>query len=356
MKSEIPGEEKWMVYVDAVNTVNDTELARSLVSGVVVDIYGDLIGNSAFLIPSMLQCAPNKIWSLLDRSGIRQDDTCSVEGMDIFPDPGSFIPVEDHHLLNDAFGDFEPGEYVGYQLHDPSLQLDRGVATFIYAVIIEEVMAQDVSCNEDWVLHLVTKVYSVNIGEEHEPVEVTAAKLYKFCRFEEISNAQRRNREDRKEVLLQVTTILENAWKCDLLEGERRQIVKRVILQWRPEKNVGDEEFCSEVSKHIRDELFRLGGSHEEFIDAWVEIAKEHRSRREVYQGHLSDRKPWRNVPPSFSSSNPQPGEAKRWYKQAEADLVAGANEIDSIQPSYEWVCFKCHQVKLSSLSKIVRT
>ena len=365
-KSEIPGEEKWMVYVNAVNTADDAELARSLVSGVVVDICGDLLGKSAFLIPGMLQCSPNKIWSLLNRSGIRQEDTCSVEDMDIFPDPGSFIPVEDHHLLNDAFGDFEPGEYVGYQLHDPSLQLNKGVATFIYAMIIEEVMAQDVGCNEDWVLHLVTKVYSVNIGEEHEPVEVTAAKLYKFCRFEEISNGKRRNREDREEVLLQVSTILKNAWKCDLPEGERRQIVKRVILQWRPEKNIGDEEFCFEVSKHIKDELFRLGGSHEEFIDACVEIAKEHRSRREIYkekvlqqytsQGHLSDRKPWRNVPPSFSNSNPQPGEAERWYKQAEADLVAGRNEIDSSQPSYEWVCFKCHQVKLSSLSKILRT
>ena len=365
-KCEVPGEEKCMVYVNVENAANDTELARSLVSRVIIDIYGDLLGKSAFLVPGMLRCAPNEIWSLLDKSGIRQDDTCSVEDMDIFPEPGSFIPVEDHHLLNDAFGNFEPGEYVGYQLHDPSLQLDRGVATFIYAVIIEEVMAQDVSCNEDWVLHLVTKVYSVDIGHEHEPVEVTAAKLYKFCRFEEISNAQRRNREDRDEVLLQISTILENAWKCDLPEGERRQIVKRVILRWRPEKNIGDEEFCFEVSKHIRDELFRLGGSHEEFIDACVEIAKEHRTRREVYQekvlqqytsqGHLSDRKPWRNVPPSFSRSNPQPGEAKRWYKQAEADLVAGGNEIDSGKPSYEWVCFKCHQVKLSSLSKIVRT
>ena len=361
-KCEIHGEEKCMVYVNVVNATNDTDLARSLLSGVVIEMYGDLLGKSAYLIPSMLQCAPNEIWSLLDKSDIRQDDTCSLDGMDIFPDPGSFIPVEDHHLLNDAFGDFEPGEYVGYQLHDPSLQLDRGVATFIYAVIIEEVMAQDVGCNEDWVLHLVTKVYSVNIGHDHEPVEVTAAKLYKFCRFEEISNAQRRNREDREEVLLQISTILENAWKCDLSEGERRQIVKRVILQWRPEKNIGDEEFCFEVSKHIKDELFRLGGSHEEFIDACVEIAEEHRSRREEYQEKVlqwytsQDHEPWRNVPPSFSSSNPQPGEAERWYKQAKADLEAGRNEIDSGKPSYEWVCFKCHQVKLSSLSKIIRT
>ena len=361
-KCEIHGEEKCMVYVNVVNATNDTDLARSLLSGVVIEMYGDLLGKSAYLIPSMLQCAPNEIWSLLDKSDIRQDDTCSLDGMDIFPDPGSFIPVEDHHLLNDAFGDFEPGEYVGYQLHDPSLQLDRGVATFIYAVIIEEVMAQDVGCNEDWVLHLFTKVYSVNIGHDHEPVEVTAAKLYKFCRFEEISNAQRRNREDREEVLLQISTILENAWKCDLSEGERRQIVKRVILQWRPEKNIGDEEFCFEVSKHIKDELFRLGGSHEEFIDACVEIAEEHRSRREEYQEKVlqwytsQDHEPWRNVPPSFSSSNPQPREAERWYKQAKADLEAGGNEIDSGKPSYEWVCFKCHQVKLSSLSKIIRT
>ena len=51
-------------------------------------------------------------------------------------------------------------------------------------------------------------------------------------------------------------------------------------------------------------------------------------------------------VPPSFCEKNPQPGEAKRWFRQAEADLEAGRKEITFSRDSYEWACFKCHQVK----------
>lgn len=45
-------------------------------------------------------------------------------------------------------------------------------------------------------------------------------------------------------------------------------------------------------------------------------------------------------------TKNPQPGEARRWLRQAEADLVAASNDLSSGNPSYEWACFKCHQVK----------
>ena len=359
-KPEVSGEEICSVYINVVNGINDTDVARSLVSDVIVDMYGDLLGKNAYLIPNMLHCALSDIWSLLDRMRIRQDDTYNVEDMDIYPEPGTFIPVEDHHLLNDAFVEFEPGEYVGYQLHDPSLHLNGGVATFIYAVIIEEVMDEDDIRIDGFVPDLVTKVYSINIGHEKKPVEVTATKLYKFHRFQEISDEKkecpkRRKKEDREAVFCQISTILKNAWEFDVPEDERTQIVKRLILRWRPEKNLGDEEFCLEVSKHISYQLSRLGGSYDEFIDTWVELAREHGSRREIYrervsrlyasEGHSSGRRPWRNVPPSFSRSNPQPEEAKRWFRQAEADLAAGANEIYSRQPSYEWACFKCHQV-----------
>ena len=50
-------------------------------------------------------------------------------------------------------------------------------------------------------------------------------------------------------------------------------------------------------------------------------------------------------VPPSFSTTNPQPRQARRWFRQAEADLAAVFNDINTSKPSYEWACFKCHQV-----------
>ena len=354
-KHAVAVEETCTVYVNVGKEMDDGALARSLVSDVIVEICGELLGRYSFLIPEMLRCPLSDIWPLLDRTGIRQDDSCKAAEMVIYPEPGTFIPIEDHHLLNDAFVEFEPGEYVGYQLDDPSLQLEEGVATYIYAVIIEEVV------NEDDILELLTKKYLINIGHDKQPVMVNTANLHKFHRLQEISECpQNRNRQV---VFGEISEVLEDAWT--LPEEERRQIVKRLILRWHPEKNVGDEEFCSGAFEHIKNEISRLGGSYDEYIEVWVARAREHGSHREEYRERFvqqygswessSDRRSWQNFPPSFSRRNPQPGEARRWFRQAEADLLAGANEIDSNKPSYEWACFKCHQVELALLDCLTK-
>ncbi len=48
---------------------------------------------------------------------------------------GTFIPIEDHHLLREDFEEFEEGEYVGYEIED---DLANG-QTFVYAIIMEKV-------------------------------------------------------------------------------------------------------------------------------------------------------------------------------------------------------------------------
>lgn len=47
---------------------------------------------------------------------------------------------------------------------------------------------------------------------------------------------------------------------------------------------------------------------------------------------------------------NPQPREARRWFRQAQADLAAVENDINTVKPSYEWACFKCHQAAEKAL------
>ncbi|KAJ7350103.1 hypothetical protein OS493_038436 [Desmophyllum pertusum] len=352
-KREEPGEEIFRVYVKVVKGMDDTYSAISLVNEVIVEIYGELLGMKAVLIPEMLLCPLSDIWSLLDRKDIRQDDSYSAAKMDIYPEPGTFIPIEDHHLLNDAFLEFEPGEYVGYQLDDPSLQLSEGVATYIYSVIIEKVEVMD----ENGILDLLTKMYKINIGHDKEPVQVNSADLYKFHRIQEISDEQHSRNREKQAVFEEISVVLEDAWR--LPEEQRTQIVKRLILRWSPEKNLGDEEFCSEAFEHIKNEISRLGQSYDGYIDAWVARAREHGSHREEYRKRFSrEYGSWessssqrrRNFPPSFCRRNPQPGEARRWFRQAEADLAAGGNEIYFSRPSYEWACFKCHQAAEKAL------
>ena len=324
----------------------DTISIISLLTNVIVEMYGDCLGKKAFVISEMLRCSPANIWSLLDRMGIRKDDSYNASEVDIYPEPGALIPIEDHHLLNNAFEEFEPGEYVGYQIDDPILDLRDGMATYIYAVMIEAEVSERSS--------RLTKKYKVSIGHDKDPEKVSTVKLYKFHRPKEIFDDQMGSGLLKDEILEVISKMLEESW--ELSEEERRQVIKRLCMRWHPEKNFGDEEFYRAVFHHIKNEISRLGGSYDELLALLNVRAGQHASRRQTYKnsfvqkygswGSSPRQKSWHNVPPSFCVKNPQPGEARRWFRQAEADLEAGANELMFNRPSYEWACFKCHQVK----------
>ena len=106
------------VYIDALSDMNET---ISTISHVIEEMYGEFLQRKAYLIGEMLRCPPSSIRPLLDRRRIRKDDSYTTADLYIYPEPGTWIPIEDHHLLKEAFEEFEAGEYVGYQLHDPNL-------------------------------------------------------------------------------------------------------------------------------------------------------------------------------------------------------------------------------------------
>ena len=83
-----------------------------------MELYGEFLGKRAGLIYQMLQCHPREIWPLLDSLKIRADNSYLEKRAKIYPTAGSFIPLEDHHLLNEDFEDCDPGDYVGYELDD----------------------------------------------------------------------------------------------------------------------------------------------------------------------------------------------------------------------------------------------
>ena len=368
-------QEIWNVYVNAVEDAEDTTSALTLaLSQVIAEACRGLLRETTMYIPQMLHRQPGKICSFLDRMKIRQDDSYDARKGNFFPLPGSFIPIAEHHLLNPALKSFKPGEYVGYELEDPSLQLEEGDATFIYAVIIEEVSSDDAS--------IFAKLYKINIGHDKEPEVVHATELYKFFRPEEIlSNAvvpsdRHENFQSstaKQAIFAEISRTLEDAWQLD--EDRKRQVIKRLILQWHPDKNPGNEEFCTEVFQHIMNEIERLekGGSagHERqgsgsgqfqgrygsFYGFWGARSRRYSSHRQQYRDAYNrhcgswDRgtRTW-EVPPSFCSTNPQPREARRWFRQAEADLAAVANDTDTRNASYEWACLKCHQVITSTI------
>ena len=347
-KMMVSGEETSRVYINALTERSEDDITTLLVSSVVEEICEGLLGRRALLIPHMLKCPLGAIRSHLDNLSVRPDDSFSAEELEILPLPGSFIPQEDHHRLNDDFQEFEPDDYVGYELHDPSLVREEGDATYIYAVIIEEVSSE---CN-----NRLTRRYRINIGNGQEKI-VDATDLYKFHRLTESSSTamvlcdrprQPPTPRNRQRVFAEISDLLLEAWT--LPEDNRRKVIKRLYLRWHPDKNVGDEEFCKEVCQHIQSEVSRLdrgepreipssssgGGSYWRLFDLWGGRAMGHNTQRQRYRGR-----------PACRGKNPQPREARRWFKQAIADFEAANNDIIYERPSYEWACFKCHQVRV---------
>jgi len=181
--------------------------------------------------------------------------------------------------------------------------------------------------------------------------------------------------------MLDVSDTLEEAWK--LPEGQRKKIIKRMLLKWHPDKNIGNEEFATIIMQHIQAEIERLelglprpanfnsdnfnfdprnpftasesfqknfASAYQFFFEQMNQRAKEHREQRERYQENFSREysagRTDFNVPPTFSSVNPQPAQAKRFLRQAQEDLRAADNDYDAEEPAFEWVCFKAHQVR----------
>lgn len=365
------GQQFWKVYLDPAGDIEDTMSRISLtLSEVIAEACKGLLRGATMYIPVMLSTQPGKIMSLLDSMNIRQDDSNDREGGSVFPEPGSFIPIAEHNLLNPAFMSFESGEYVGYELDDPSLHLEEGDAIFIYAMIIDEVSGDNISLFE--------KCYRINIGHEKEPKVARATELYKFYRLQEIASSatvlsdqqgSSRLSSDKQEIFDDISRTLEDTWM--LPEAIRKQVVKRLILQWHPDKNPGNEVFCTEVFQHIKNEIERLEreelrrrsgtgspyGSYGAYFSFWEVRARRYNSQRQEYRenftrhyGSWSHRSRSWEVPPSFCTTNPQPAQARRWFRQAEADLAAVDNDIATTKPSFVWACFKCHQAAEKAL------
>ena len=364
------GQEMWKVYINAAEDVEEAMSAIALtLSQVIAEACRGLLRDNILFIPDLLRLEPGKICSFLDKLKIRPDDSYDSKKGDVFPPPGSFIPIAQHNLLNPAFKAFRPGNYVGYELDDPSLRLQEGDATYIYAVIIEEVPNDSLS--------LLSKCYKINIGHDREPIVVQASKLYKFHRQQEIASHdlvpsdQQENSNfstDKRQIFHDISKTLEEAWR--LPEETRKRVIKRLILQWHPDKNPGNEVFCTEVFQHITSEIERLEssspnsgsyqGSYGAYYHFWGARARRYNSQRWEYRdrfvrhyGSWSHRSRSWEVPPSFCTTNPQPAEARRWFRQAKEDLASVENDIAFVKPSYVWACFKSHQVKIYYIVKI---
>ena len=216
-------------------------------------------------------------------------------------------------------------------------------------------------------------------------MEVDATDLYKFHRSEDFNctdtdttdglseNSSRHyanpsKGKDQQAIFDEISDLLEQAWKMP--EEKRRNVIKRLYLRWHPDKNVGNEELCIDGSplsnreisfcRCLRNEISRLergeprdipqtypgftgstqGTSYDDFFFSWGNRARQHHAQREGYRTRQQSYESSRGRP------NQQPGEARRWFRQACADVTAVMNDVVCNKPSFEWAGFKCQHVE----------
>lgn len=210
-----------------------------------------------------------------------------------------------------------------------------------------------------------TRKYRIYLGPEKGEEVVSVMQIYKFVRKENITKSldeflgptetdqEKTVPSDMKAVLREIRETLIVAWQLED-EADRRRIVKRLFLTWHPDKNRDNEDFCTRVMQMLNHYVHRLtrGESispdedeeHKEnfdssfygtdFFNFFSFMNQRAAQHRDYYQSRRSAPAP-----------NKQPGEGRRWFRQAQADLRFALTTRESFQQGHNWICYNCHQV-----------
>ncbi|CAH1789556.1 unnamed protein product [Owenia fusiformis] len=326
----------------------------------------------------MLTCdTPESIERMLDEDNVREYNKLQ-QGNNFLPKLGSYIPIDNHHLLIKRPGSLMAGIYVGYM--DDSIlaqiALDPNLPpVYKYAKILREVQKEE---NRTY------SIYEIDIGSE-EKIEKPDFDLYAFISIEDIREHKTMGTPlpTVDDVKKEISEILEEMW--DLEENIRIRRVTRLMEMWQSSENTNREaEFCNVIMQHILDENMRLSkvdknrmdvddtynyerdDNHPTYHQSLMRVrdylykrSQCHIAQREAYISQVSNDSATSDTQTycySFQYSrsfrraakNPQPGEAARWLKQAKHDLSTA--QIGALVESKEWICYICLQAAEKAL------
>ena len=331
---------------------------------------GHKLGDTTMYLNDVLKCigSPDRIQSILDSSHIVTIDTLFIVEAEFIPHLGSEIPLELHHLLDNSFQCFEKGEYVAFEVYDPIVDegdesstdnddsdVDKMSAVYILARIVEVIdMEENVNVLE--------MTYTLDTGNDAFET-VNSSRIYKFVRksssssgaldFIDGSYVQNWNMDGVKKYILH---ILRNA--VGKPRTERKRIIKRLLLQYHPDKHQDNKEYFNQLTKFILFLVSKIeNGESLDEIDGfdtdslktspstpfWENVNRRgarYAKQRSTYGGNASSS----SFFDSCRSRGPQPGQSRRWIRQAKYDLDAASHDMVD-ERSCNWVCYKCHQV-----------
>ena len=299
----------------------------SELASAVIEFFSTLLTSASlavFLVP-ILTKPIGELHEYLDKQGIINDGSYKSYIKAPYT-KGDLVPFDLHCLLNNDIAIFEVGEYVAFEVEDPAMEDKNGDPIYMYAVI-EEVLPGD--------------FYKIDLGCG-ESKTAYKTELYKFLRevdFQDVDESP-----TKEEIIEAIAQELKSAFERG--ETYAKRVIKRLWLIWHPDKNPGREQLCTEIFQFIQQESGRLCRA-DVVTTFWRSSFNRYRTRGSMFArsrrqraDNFTRRGDW--WVPRHDAENPQPYQAKRWYRQAKYDYQAAKRVVED---HCEWICFKCHQV-----------
>lgn len=381
------GEEKRWLFYFSVDTKDWIQKIDHNFTTMLNKCIGCLLGESTAYLYKILSnmSTPKNLKTLLDGLEITEYSMNELPTSTLFPPAGTIIHPRWHFLLDNNFTEFEVGEYVALQLADDEMPNENETGqVFMFAIVKGR---RSDSGFRSPMISSVFQMYllEIEIGEQRE---FPAYKIYKLNRrldseCKEIvpvghSSGQEYDSRSLEDVFKNIRQILKSIWnKPDI---EKKFIIKRLLRQWHPDKNYGNETFATKVFQYIQtcvqklenneniDDDSRSSHSTREwksnttyeswFNDVHRTCKRDKNNREKAQQGSSSGSYSYTGSH-SFSSGTeetPLPQEAKRWYKQALNDLCAAKtfNPAAGYIQAYNWICYNCHQAAEKAMKAVI--
>ncbi|XP_064647152.1 sacsin-like [Lineus longissimus] len=361
-----------MVYVakDRIgqghSSTRDIREYTKLLKSIIKESFPTLRPDTLDIIKDLFNTPYNEIQALLDDNGIRASSRIRSK---MGPILGDYLPLNKHCLLAPDFLQFFSGEYIAFELDDPLNAGLEGQATYIYAKVVKALGPKEGT--EDQVI----RMYEIDTG--NGKITTSSSSMYKLsCHALVTADGAPKDQEyDLEKVKCQVAADVDYAFYKLPIE-DRNRVLKRLIVKWQPGKHPGHEGTANEVLKFLDNKIAQIetdsnrsetnsSGSGGTIWYGVEHISRYACSRAQEQSRDIQQQRQWLDSnssaraglsdPTDYSyfrgwARNPQPGEAKRWYRQAEMDLKASKHDHDGSSRAYEWALYKCHQAAEKAL------
>ncbi|KAK3611578.1 hypothetical protein CHS0354_018093 [Potamilus streckersoni] len=334
----------------------------------------------------MLNCykGNRSIDQTLDKHRIDPYDRPQGLSHSVFPHPGTYVPKEFHPFLEQGFSEFQRYEYdsLAYELEDDIGASDNAEPVYIYVHIIRPLQSEDPGTFG------IKQQYLIDVGyPASEHIIVYGYTLFKFERKQDITTQDLLPADNVPigslpfdDICHQILNILREAWS--LPTKERHGILRRLMLRWHPDKNIGQEHYCTRVFMYIGEVVSRLDsgqslddvrvsanncesrnvftGTVYEDLGRRVNLRSEQyrqqhsEQQHTFYQAHTRRHHAYQGSSPNLPA--PDQPIARRWILQAKKDLVSAKvfHPLAENVPAFNWICYHCQQATEKALKAAI--